>query len=112
MFSLFSFSLLGKEIEFGKPSLYVGREETASPFVVVATCCENITTVDLNDDTQYLQEDDDEDGGGDQREEAKRGSLGTGDMGAVIRARDDTALSLHCSFPALFSRVRASGYQG
>ena len=98
MLSLFSFSVLGKEIEFGKPSLYVGREETASAFVVVATCCENITTVDLNDDTQYLNEDDD--GVIDQREEAKRESLGTGDMGAVIRARDDTfcnaaAFSLH-----------------
>ena len=67
-------------------------------FVVVATCCENITTVDLNDDTQYLNEDDD--GVIDEREEAKRESLGTGDMGAVIRARDDTfcnaaAFSLH-----------------
>ena len=81
---------MGKEIEFGKPSLYVGREETASPFIIVATCCENITTIDLKDETQYDHGDDEGDVG--HKDDAERETLGIrsgngGNMGTVIRPR-------------------------
>ena len=81
---------MGKEIEFGKPSLYVGREETASPFIIVATCCENITTIDLNDETQYDHEEDEGEVG--RKDDAERETLGIrsgngGNMGTVIRPR-------------------------
>lgn len=86
----FSFSVLGKEIEFGKPSLYVGREETASPFIIVATCCENITTIDLKDETEFIHGE--EEVSADHGEDAKRETMGIhsdngGGIGAVIRPR-------------------------
>ena len=82
--------MLGKQIEFGKPSLYVGREETASPFIIVATCCENITTIDLKDETEYVHEKGE--GGVGHKEDAERETVGIcsgngGDMGTVIRPR-------------------------
>lgn len=82
--------MLGKQIEFGKPSLYVGREETASPFIIVATCCENITTIDLKDETEYVHEEGE--GGVGHKEDAERETVGIcsgngGDMGTVIRPR-------------------------
>ena len=39
-----SFKVLGKEIEFGKPGLYI---ETAAPDLIIAICCEHLTCVDL-----------------------------------------------------------------
>ena len=49
-----SFSVLGRDIEFGRPSLYA-CDEVASPYIVVAVCCEHIATVELK------EEEDDED---------------------------------------------------
>ncbi len=39
-----SFELLGKEIDYGRPALYV---ETASPTTIIATCCEQMAIVTL-----------------------------------------------------------------
>ena len=38
------FGVLGKEIEFGRPALYV---DTASPNLILVTCCEHLAQVRL-----------------------------------------------------------------
>ena len=39
-----SFKVLGKTIEFGQPAFYT---ETANPTMMIATCCEHLTRIDL-----------------------------------------------------------------
>ena len=44
-----SLKVLGREIEFGRPALYI---DTGSPSLVVATCCEHLTGVTLKEDPE------------------------------------------------------------
>ena len=39
-----SFKVLGKTIEFGQPAFYT---DTANPTMMIATCCEHLTRIDL-----------------------------------------------------------------
>ena len=51
-----SFEILGKEIEFGRPALYT---ETSSEDLILATCCEHFTCIDLTKDEEESEEDED-----------------------------------------------------
>ena len=48
-----SFSVLGKEIEFGRPGMYI---ETGTPDVILVICCEHMTELRLLEERYSSQE--------------------------------------------------------
>ena len=48
-----SFSVLGKEIEFGRPGMYV---EVGSSDTILVICCEHLTQLRILEETEQTQE--------------------------------------------------------
>ena len=48
-----SFSVLGKEIEFGRPGMYVGA---GSSDTILVICCEHLTELRILEEAQAAQE--------------------------------------------------------
>ncbi len=56
-----SLSILGKEIEFGRPALYQVDDATVGQSHLVATCCQYLTLIALKEENEGDTEDDGED---------------------------------------------------
>lgn len=90
-----SFEILGKEVEFGKPALYI---DTASKDLIVVTCCEHFTCIDLNDEYEDDYEetrDTTEDNAGNVPEAEKRFHAAAAAAAAAVAiagTRDETAM--------------------
>ena len=48
-----SFSVLGKEIEFGRPGIYI---ETGTPDTILVICCEHMTELRILEERHSSQE--------------------------------------------------------
>ncbi len=91
-----SLKVLGKEIEFGRPALYV---DAGGPSLVLATCCEHLAAVTLKEDPDEDTESQDgtEEGTkeeGDDENDDDEEDEEEDEEGQLLEIRGDQAMSL------------------
>ena len=83
-----AFSVLGKEVEFGRPGLYV---EIGIPDTVIAICCEHLTELRIVEEEEFMEDDmlkepEEEEEGTDEEEEGEEEDMMTA---LALDANDD-----------------------